>query len=166
MLRCPFNNFSKCDGSCPFSTDNFNECRIAGLLIALEGQSRGQLAQIATANAHMVELKAMVEGLAERVDGIELADHDDLAPVPEVPRRPMGLIEWIESRGKAVFVGMTTTDAYRTYLVEVSAGHVETAAGNPCTRRAFTNRVMSTLGLLCNASGAETAYYDPLAVTP
>ena len=60
MIRCPFNNFSKCDGSCPFSTENFKACKLASLLVAIEGLGRGTVAQLATANAHLVEAKELM----------------------------------------------------------------------------------------------------------
>ena len=57
MLRCPFNNFSKCDGSCPFSMPDFTSCRIATALAALEGQTRGIHAQLVTVNAHLADMR-------------------------------------------------------------------------------------------------------------
>lgn len=57
MLRCPFNNFSKCDGSCPFSMPDFASCRIATALVALEGQTRGAHAQLVTVNAHLADMR-------------------------------------------------------------------------------------------------------------
>ena len=77
MLRCPFNNFSKCDGSCPFSTENFTACKLASLLISIEGLCRGQLAQASTTNAHLVEAKELLEEMATAPDA--------LAPAPELP---------------------------------------------------------------------------------
>lgn len=63
MLRCPFNNFSKCDGSCPFSMQDFTSCRLATALIAIEGICRGQVAQATTTNAHLVEVKERLDAL-------------------------------------------------------------------------------------------------------
>ena len=63
MLRCPFNNFSKCEGACPFSTENFNACKLASLGIAIEGLGRGTVAQLSTVNAHLVEMKGQLEAL-------------------------------------------------------------------------------------------------------
>lgn len=57
MLRCPFNNFSKCDGACPFSMPDFAGCRIATALAALEGQTRGIHAQLVTVNAHLADMR-------------------------------------------------------------------------------------------------------------
>lgn len=71
MLRCPFNNFSKCDGSCPFSTPDFAACKLASGLVALEGiargiegQARGVHAELVTVNAHLTEMR-VDEGEAE-----------------------------------------------------------------------------------------------------
>lgn len=61
MLRCPFNNFSKCDGSCPFSMPDFAGCRIATALAAIEGQTRGIHAQMVTVNAHLADMR-MADG--------------------------------------------------------------------------------------------------------
>ena len=68
MLRCPFNNFSKCDGSCPFSMPDFVSCRLSTALIAIEGVCRGQLAQAVTTNAHLTELRGMVEEMHAEPD--------------------------------------------------------------------------------------------------
>lgn len=77
MLRCPFNNFSKCDGNCPFSTENFAACKLASLLISIEGLCRGQLAQASTTNAHLVEAKELLEEMATAPDAP--------ATAPELP---------------------------------------------------------------------------------
>ena len=61
MIRCPFNNFSKCDGSCPFSMPDFASCRIATALATIEGQTRGAHAQLVTVNAHLADMR-MVDG--------------------------------------------------------------------------------------------------------
>lgn len=85
MIRCPFNNFSKCDGSCPFSTANFTHCGLSALLTSLEGQSRGQLAQIATANAHLVEVKEKLDALNQpKADGEQATA---AVPMPPAARR-------------------------------------------------------------------------------
>lgn len=73
MLRCPFNNFSKCDGSCPFSMPDFAGCKIATSLTAIEGIVRGigervgkmHMEQVTT-NAHLTALRTP-ELLAEDV---------------------------------------------------------------------------------------------------
>lgn len=57
MIRCPFNSFGKCDGSCPFSTENFRSCGLERMLAELGGQARGIHAQMVTANAHLAEAK-------------------------------------------------------------------------------------------------------------
>lgn len=61
MLRCPFNNFSKCEGACPFSMPDFASCRIATALAAIEGQTRGAHAQLVTVNAHLADMR-MADG--------------------------------------------------------------------------------------------------------
>ena len=63
MLRCPFNNFSKCDGSCPFSMPDFTSCRLATALVAIESICKGQAAQVVTTNAHLVEVKDKLDAL-------------------------------------------------------------------------------------------------------
>lgn len=70
MLRCPFNNFSKCDGSCPFSMPDFASCRIATALAAIEGQTRGAHAQLVTVNAHLADMRmAAGDGDEPQADG-------------------------------------------------------------------------------------------------
>lgn len=91
MLRCPFNNFSKCDGNCPFSTENFNACKLASALTIIEGLGRSQAAQATTTNAHLVEIKEKLDALAA---GPALADGQDAPRVvckhPEQPRLMLG----------------------------------------------------------------------------
>lgn len=69
MLRCPFNNFSKCDGSCPFSMPDFAGCRIATALAAIEGQTRGAHAQLVTVNAHLADMRTADVDDAPRTGG-------------------------------------------------------------------------------------------------
>lgn len=69
MLRCPFNNFSKCDGSCPFSMPDFASCRIATALAAIEGQTRGAHAQLVTVNAHLADMRMAAGDDAPRPGG-------------------------------------------------------------------------------------------------
>lgn len=84
MLRCPFNNFSKCDGSCPFSMQDFASCRLATALIAIEGICRGQVAQATTTNAHLVEVKEKLDAIATK-DGGE-SKMRSVCGHPEQPR--------------------------------------------------------------------------------
>lgn len=84
MLRCPFNNFSKCDGSCPFSMQDFASCRLATALIAIEGIARGQVAQATTTNAHLVEVKEKLDAIATK-DGGE-SKMRSVCGHPEQPR--------------------------------------------------------------------------------
>ena len=86
MIRCPFNNFSKCDGSCPFSMPDFVSCRIATALIAIEGQTRGIHEQVDTVNAHLVELKDADSGALPAdgaSDGPELGKRGHRARYPD-----------------------------------------------------------------------------------
>lgn len=78
MLRCPFNNFSKCDGSCPFSMPDFTGCKLAVLLTQVEGQSRGQLAQLNNVNANLEDMRAKLEAIGARLD----------APLPQKGEAP------------------------------------------------------------------------------
>ncbi len=71
MLRCPFNNFSKCDGSCPFAMKDFIDCLLAVAARNIEGQSKGIHAQLVTANAHMVEMKAAIDAADKTADNTE-----------------------------------------------------------------------------------------------
>lgn len=75
MIRCPFNNFSKCDGSCPFSMPDFTGCRLATALVAIEGASKGMHAQVVTTNAHLTDVRDKLDGIASATelvdDGIE-----------------------------------------------------------------------------------------------
>lgn len=69
MIRCPFNNFSKCDGSCPFSMPDFSGCRLATSMTAIEGIVRGisertqkmHIEQVNT-NAHLAEVNLHLDG--------------------------------------------------------------------------------------------------------
>ena len=75
MIRCPFNNFSKCDGSCPFSMPDFTGCRLATALVAIEGAAKGMHAQVVTTNAHLTDVRDKLDGIASAPelvdDGIE-----------------------------------------------------------------------------------------------
>lgn len=82
MLRCPFNNFSKCDGSCPFSMPDFSGCRLATSMTAIEGIVRGisertqkmHVEQVNT-NAHLAEVNRLLDdgvlvgGVRDESDG-------------------------------------------------------------------------------------------------
>ena len=63
MIRCPFNNFSKCDGSCPFSMPDFTSCRLATALVAIEGSVKGIHAQTVTTNAHLTDMRTKLDEL-------------------------------------------------------------------------------------------------------
>lgn len=72
MIRCPFNNFSKCDGCCPFHTADFTTCRLATALVAIEGAAKGIHMQITTTNAHLTDVRDKLDGITsapEPVDG-------------------------------------------------------------------------------------------------
>lgn len=81
MIRCPFNNFSKCDGSCPFSMPDFTGCRLATALVAIEGATKGTHAQVVTTNAHLTDVRDKLDGIASAPepepvdDGIERKAH-------------------------------------------------------------------------------------------
>ena len=86
MLRCPFNNFSKCDGSCPFSTDNFNACKLASLLLTIEGLGRGTVSQLVTVNAHLVEVKDRIDALGTHAPESQKPTKRTTAKHPDQPR--------------------------------------------------------------------------------
>ena len=75
MIRCPFNNFSKCEGSCPFSMPDFTGCRLATALVAIEGATKGMHAQVVTTNAHLTDVRDKLDGITSAPepvdDGIE-----------------------------------------------------------------------------------------------
>lgn len=66
MIRCPFNNFSKCDGSCPFSMPDFTGCRLATALVAIEGATKGTHAQVVTTNAHLTDVRDKLDGITQQ----------------------------------------------------------------------------------------------------
>lgn len=78
MLRCPFNNFSKCDGCCPFSTDNFESCLLADAAAAtmgLQGAAKGIHQQLLTINALSTRVadatQSNADAIAKLADGLE-----------------------------------------------------------------------------------------------
>lgn len=83
MLRCPFNNFSKCDGSCPFSMPDFAGCKLAVLLAQVEGQSRGHLAQLNNVNANLEDVRNKLEELGAKLGALGATQVD----APQAPVR-------------------------------------------------------------------------------
>ena len=75
MIRCPFNNFSKCDGSCPFHTADFTTCKLDTNLTAIAGAAKGIHMQITTTNAHLTDVRDKLDGITSAPepvdDGIE-----------------------------------------------------------------------------------------------
>ena len=65
MLRCPFNNFSKCDGSCPFSMPDFAGCKLATSLVAIGGQTQGIHARLTTINEQLAKVMEMIENMGD-----------------------------------------------------------------------------------------------------
>lgn len=86
VLRCPFNNFSKCDGSCPFSMPDFTGCKLSVLLAQVEGQSRGQLAQLNNVNANLEDVRHKLDDLSAKLE--EMSAQPDDAPLDDALGRP------------------------------------------------------------------------------
>ena len=161
MLRCPFNNFSKCDGSCPFSEDNFNSCLLATNGNMTAGRLMGTLNRLDDLKKDVARVNAALTAIIERLDGLELEEAQGPEPAP-APPRPQTLEEWLLERGAEHFKGMRTKAAYREYLADMRAGRVETLNGVPCTQRVLTAAVMRVCGLYCEGGGAHNTFHDPM----
>lgn len=165
MIRCPFNNFSKCDGSCPFSTQDFAACKLASLLIAIEGQSRGQLAQIATANAHLVEVKDKLDALAASRETEEATEDTGTkrakrASRPDLPRLRIGNVKTGELNAVLVLprqLGAAATAAFGERVGYTITGNCEVLLYAGKDRKLSTRDSAYDDGTVTVAIGAEAA---------
>lgn len=158
MLRCPFNGFSKCDGSCPFSTDNFNSCRLASGLIAIEGLARGIHEQTA---AQSEALEAIIEEAKNLPTRVAVQ-----APVeaPEQPTLPIACADYVMKLGREHFIGRLTRDAYIEFCMAVTNGEAIGLdhRGNAITSRGYSAIVKSKhrLMLVPAGNGHDFVYAD------
>ena len=70
MIRCPFNNFSKCDGSCPWSQPNFTDCGLRADLAEVNGKTSGILARLRSADDRLKELGDILAMTHDAVDAL------------------------------------------------------------------------------------------------
>lgn len=71
MIRCPFNNFSKCDGSCPWSQPNFTDCGLRADLAEVNGKASGILARLSSADDRLKELGDILAMTHDAVDALK-----------------------------------------------------------------------------------------------
>ena len=121
MLRCPFNGFSKCDGSCPFSTENFKTCQLATNLLTLVGALRGVHEQLREVNSHLVDVSNQIDHVDDLVATISVdvekgtvAEGCD-SPV-ETERRRDCAEDWVASKGADWFVAKTTLETWNAFV--------------------------------------------------
>lgn len=82
MLRCPFNNFSKCDGSCPFSEDNFNSCLLATNGNATAGRLMGLLNRTDDLKKDVARIDSALTTIIKMLEGIEVVAEEKPKPKP------------------------------------------------------------------------------------
>lgn len=87
MIRCPFNNFSKCDGSCPFSMPNFTACGLADDMGSLVGKAAGALAKLERANEDAERILSVLAGIREAVEDMATAPAPAPAPAGPGPKK-------------------------------------------------------------------------------
>ena len=166
MLRCPFNGFSKCDGSCPFSTDNFNSCRLASGLIAIEGLARGIHEQTAAQSEALEAIIEEAKNLSTRVAAqAAQAPAEAQTQAPKQPMLPITCAEFVARLGREHFVGLRARDAYQEFCEAVSNGSAIGLddSGNAITSRGYSSIVKKTHRLMLTYTdnkARETTYID------
>lgn len=120
MVRCPFNNFSKCNNECPFAEDDATRCGLQRGMAAIEGVARGIHANASVTKNHAIMASKSAEAVAKSAAALVASVGKMSQPAPEQPEQPrlalddeekpapMFAEEWIASRGAAWFVGKTT----------------------------------------------------------
>lgn len=83
MLRCPFNNFSKCDGSCPFSEDNFNSCLLATNGNMAAGRLMGLLNRADDLKKDVARIDSALTTIIGMLEGIEVVGEEKPAQRPK-----------------------------------------------------------------------------------
>ena len=142
-IRCPFNNFSKCNPHCPFSTTGLDACSIASRLIAIEGKVEGMLQHVCALS------KSMEDGIKVSVEDAA-ADTQQLQEQPKLPLASYGSIEdYVDTKGVDHFKGIKTNDAYREFIKECKDMPIaRDNNGSVVSQRTLTNAIMRRTGLM------------------
>lgn len=85
MLRCPFNNFSKCDGSCPFSENNFNSCLLATNGNMAAGRLMGLLNRAEDLSKDVARIDSALTTIIKMLEGIEVVAEEKPKPAKVNP---------------------------------------------------------------------------------
>lgn len=134
MVRCPFNNFSKCNGECPFAEDKATRCGLQRGLAAIEGVARGiHSCELASKNATTMT-NQLVGSIAQSTSALVVSVGKMSQPAPAQPDQPrmaledeeklapMFAEEWVESRGASWFVGKTTGSVWAMFVAACEDG--------------------------------------------
>ena len=160
MIRCPFNGFSKCNGSCPFSMENLSSCLLASQLSVAVGQLRGIHQQTVNTNAQMNGLR---EDIDNAISAINRQEGQTDSSIEISVKSPSEYVN--DELKKELIIGLPAATVYEDYLKLCDAGRVSYYLdGTQVTYKVFADLIAMTHGLVLDSEGRFT---DPFShLTP
>lgn len=178
MIRCPFNNFTKCNADCPFSTDDMTRCDLQRSLAAIEGVARGIHSNAQAASNTAKQTSSIVGSIAQSASAMvvtvgklaQSAESHAVAqtqlPIIEDKPEPMLAEQWVRERGIDWFDGRSTSQVWDAFvkactdgraikktqlLTSHKKGHTKPESGEPVNQRRLTaivGRVFISLAIV------------------
>lgn len=134
MIRCPFNNFGKCNNECPFAEDDATRCGLQRGLAVIEGVVRGiHSCELASKNA-TTTTNQLVGSIAQSVSALVVSVGKMSQPAPAQPEQPRLQLEdeetpapmfaedWVKAHGADWFVGKLTNDVWTAFVIDCDDG--------------------------------------------
>ena len=134
MVRCPFNNFSKCNNECPFAEDDATRCGLQRGMAAIEGVVRGIHANASVTKNHAIMASQSAEAVAKSAAALVVSVGKMSQPAPAQPEQPRLQLEaeetpapmfaedWVKAHGSDWFVGKLTNDVWTAFVIDCDDG--------------------------------------------